>query len=860
MKTINDLFSYYKEHNTKIQFLLILLSVPLLSHAQTLEQKAQSKIDSLNNLIVSAKTMGINVQKESMTVRSAQIFLKYANWDASNVSTNSSYFTQYPLYVSNATQMAQNLPDFERNEVILMLTKAISDFKSVISGAIVRKPTPIIDWSTLTIDKDQIMFNGKPVFLSDYIWKPGVSEFTDFFGQLDGEYITPNYVQNATGTISGSAISELQNKTTGKFGSVFMDHTSVPQWAINKYPNFQVGSRGYTKYDIDNYGSREVQGFLLKGTIPLMAGKKYTQMGYMLCNEPGWHTAAGSFDTGVVSDSTKYKFRNWLKTKYAAITELNSLWGKNFSSFDAVTVTIPMDKTLRGTPQWYDWMTFNMVRVTNWFTFLKDQILKYDNTAKVHIKVMPTDWTGSDCDHGLDFEALANLSDIVGNDAGAGAYSKNRNGGTETWMNRYAFTWREMCMSYDFFKSVAPDKPILNSETHFLSGYNFRDLYMTPEYTRAITWLANMQGLNASQTWVWGRNQNGSIKSETGEGYAGSIMQQPRVLNEVESTTMDLNANSVDMAAIQRLKRPLRIFYSKTSSISISSYMDNIYSLYESLFFNGIPLGFATQGIITGQNNSDWAAILVYQTPNVTRDELNALQSYLNNGGTVFIDGVSLKKDEYGRSLSPLTQGTGQLISTSSLSYMAYKALQFVTTKDLLPEVIVTETNTVGSGLNGCVWRCVKNDQGNNVLSVVNASKGVATLNIILKNAKNGTLCKDLLRGVVVSSTPSLQPNEVYFVEVIDSNGLSGINNPKKNDDKFAKLYPTHVDETMNIFFLESQKDVEMMVYNMNGCAVINQKYAGVKKISSKIDNLSKGVYIVKLISNKQSQTLYFTK
>ena len=61
-------------------------------------------------------------------------------------------------------------------------------------------------------------------------------------------------------------------------------------------------------------------------------------------------------------------------------------------------------------------MTFNSVRVTEWFNFLKSTITKYDPKAKVHIKVMPNLWTENARDHGLEAEDLVELR-IIGNDA-----------------------------------------------------------------------------------------------------------------------------------------------------------------------------------------------------------------------------------------------------------------------------------------------------------------------------------------------------------------------------------------------------------------------------------------------------------
>ncbi len=59
-----------------------------------------------------------------------------------------------------------------------------------------------------------------------------------------------------------------------------------------------------------------------------------------------------------------------------------------------------------------------------------------------------------------------------------------------------------------------------------------------------------------------------------------------------------------------------------------------------------------------------------------------------------------------------------------------------------------------------------KNSAGNNVLSITNLGKTEISLKIEFKDAENGTTCRDLLKGVLVSSYPNLKPYKVCFVEV----------------------------------------------------------------------------------------------
>lgn len=752
--------------NLIILFFVVLVSASI--NGQTLKETALSKINAVEKLIQRAEKQGIDVLKEKTTIKTAEVFLKFANWDEKNVDVNAKFFKKVPSYKADAEKLAQELPNFERNEIILMLDKAESDLNKLIAGDIFRKPSPNVDWSAVSLEDDQLTFNNRPVFLADYTWKPDTKELNEYHGNKDGFFLTPPQVINAKGEVNSKVIEELENKPDGSLGFIFMNHKNVPNWATKKYgEGFKMREDTYTAYDIDHPGARELQKHLLSTVVPKMAGKKYTQLGYMLCNEPHFYAYSDKtkqkkpWASGPVSEYTIEKFKSWLEVKHKNIFDLNKLWNTDFRNFDSVKADIPLDISLKGTPIWYDWTTFNMDRVTEWYSFLKDEVTTHDPEAKVHLKIMPNLWTNNQRAHGIDFEALTELSGIIGNDSGAD--HKRTWGKPHDWEEYYAFEWRELCMGYDFLKSVSPNKINFNSELHYLSTVRSRDLYLDPSYARASFWLAHTYGMTASQIWFWPRKADGAVTDRAGKGYAGSNNQQPRITNEVAMTMIDLNTNGEDIMALQRARKPIRLFYSKTSAINNGKHMDNQFKMYEALHFEGTPLGFVTENIIQKQDHNNWDVVLVYNTPNVTTDELNALQNYLDNGGTVIIDDKSLLKNEYEKALQRLNTSKGNLIHLNSVSEIKDKALSILKDRNLLSELNIEETNTIGT--KGCIWKVIKNEAGNNVLSVVNVGKSDARL-IITLNESDAIICKDLIDGIEVSKTPTLKPRDVYFVEI----------------------------------------------------------------------------------------------
>jgi beta-galactosidase len=750
-----------------LKFLFFFLFSIQISFAQ-LEATARGKITELEQLISEAESENLDVIKEKMTIRVAEVYLKYANWDAANVSENTDYFAMVSRYKNDAAQNANDLPDFERSEIILMLDEAIALIKKIKSGEVIRKEIPRIDWAKISIEGNELKSEGKTVFLEDYTWKPYTEELNEFFGQRDGFYLSPTHITNNSGSIKSNVINDLNSKRTGTFGSMFINHKNVPNWAEAKYgPGFKMREDTYTAYDIDNPGSKEMMGYLLGNTIPKMVGKNYVKMGYMLTNEPHFFTTKDGdkkvWASGPVSEFSKVKFRTWLLGKHNSISELNSLWSKNFTSFDELTIDIPIEKNLQGTPIWYDWQSFNFYRVTEWFKFLQSEVKKHDSNAKTHIKIMPNLWSNNGRDHGIDFETLIRQSDIIGNDAGC--HNNYMWGGTEEWEEHYNFEWRELCMSYDFVKSVSPNKINYNSEGHFLSTVKSRDLYQKPSYARMTYWLAYVQGLNVVQTWFWARRSDGSIRNNSGNGYAGSNNQQPRIINEVTSTLMDLNSYADEITVLQNLRKSIRIFDSKTSAINKSNHMDSEFELYESLFFEGLSIGFATENIIKEQDNTLWDVVLIYDTEFATEDEIKAVQTFLDKGGKVIMDTKSFTKDEYGRKhILTLTPGSGSISIATDVADFNEKAIAVITSKNRLPNIIVSESNDLNH--KGCTWKSYTNSEGNEIISIVNIGKKKANITLSLRDYSGEIECKSLLNGSVLSGSFEMEPEVVLFLEV----------------------------------------------------------------------------------------------
>lgn len=740
-----------------------------ITEQYSLQTEIESRLSQLKNLMREAEKQGLDIKRELSTVWFAEFYMKCADWDEDNYEINKKLFSRYHAYKDRADELANNIADIQRYKIIDMLDISITELNDVISGRVRRKPVPEIDYSKAEITGDNFTYNSRVIFPFDYTWKPKPQLLNDYAGQMDISLLVLN-LYDSKGNIDKMKVKKQLAKKDSVAGPFNIFHKAISPSLLQTYPELTIGKSIFTSYDIDHPAIRDAWKDHFDAVIPQVSGTNFTKYGYNLSNEPHWMSKAGTWWTnggkeGTVSGYTMQKFHKWLEIKHNNIDNLNVIWGTDYDRFSNIDITFPATSEIYTNQNlWYDWCRFNMDRGTEWLTFLHDEILERDPLAKTHIKVMPNLWTEFERDSGINFEALMELSEILGDDAQIRKRKQNSTN-PEPWEDRYAYYWAEMAMSYDFQASISPDKAHINSENHFLSTSHFRDLDMSTEYVRSVFWLAAIHGLDANYIWFWCRDVDGSIlpkisKGKGNPGYAGSIAQQPAVANEVSRTMMELNANANEIVKFQRERKPLRLYYSETTAINNKHYMENIFTQYESLYFKGLSLGFTTENILKKQPIKNWDTVLVTNTPYVLGSEIKTLQLYLDNGGTVIIDDSSLLYNEYGQIIEQtLTASNGTLIKTSNDTEKISKlAIETLPADSLNPITLEIE-----SGENkSCVYRTVRDGEAY-IINIQNL--GIYSEKIRLETGDRDTIT-NILTGELLEDEFYIDPEEVLFLRV----------------------------------------------------------------------------------------------
>jgi beta-galactosidase len=732
------------------------------------------KEEILRQLVVHAEKTSIDIQREQMVLQSARLFTGWIDYDLAHVALNAAYYRKSPEYKKMAAQYAEQLPRFELITLEAALDTVIADFRQVLAGKIERRPVISVDYKKFAIKDRHFMQAGRPVFPLTYTWLPESPGLNRYFGDLNSVFLSPSFVEDAAGDVSTESLKAVAAQEDGRIGQVFVNHRNIPDWLVKQYPDITVGRRHFSGYDIDHPAARDLFAALFRAFVPLVRSKRMSALGYMIFNEPSFFTMKGTWNTGEVSRYTMAKFRKWLAARHRDVGVLNSLWGTEFANFDVVSLTIPIDGALRGQPVWYDWCAFNHDRVSDWFAFLIEQIKSLDSGARTHIKLMPWLWTSGLSDHGLDYERLIRMCSIIGFDAQSqySSINKKRSG---TWLNKYSFDWQNPIMSFDFFSSIQPDQLLWDSENHFFLQNDFQEMDVDAAYLRAIYWLAHVHGLGGASTWVWGREADGSTSRRNGDSdFIVDPSHQPRALIEMTLTNMDINAHGDAVVALQAQRKAVRIFYSETSAINRSGYMDDVHLCHAACFFEGVALGFASRDILNGASAKaaderlGWDMVVVMGAHHVTAAEVHALQAYLDRGGRVLIDAVSLSLDEYGRSHQTTLRGPPErLVRFDSLN--ALTALVSAHAEAWAPTPVrVEQTIHPGSQPKGTCVRSARLADGQFVVSLVQVGLASSTVRITHWKPSKKLKLTDMFTGQSIPDTFILAPRMVKLLNCFE--------------------------------------------------------------------------------------------
>lgn len=395
-----------------------------------------------------------------------------------------------------------------------------------------------------------------------------------------------------------------------------------------------------------------------------------------LSNEP-W------FNTMWFADFYNPLFREYLKSVYGTIDNLNKECNTSYSDFSKISMPTSLKASLFGSrdKMSYDWIEFNDKVFADWHKWMADIVEEYMPTTPVHCKVMDNFTTDepserTELTRGTDFELLGELSDYAGNDGG-------------TYVDEGASGYYRMMLFYDFLKS-AVGKPVYNSEEHIIRD---KDTNFSAEQTAYVLnnmWQGAIHGRSMSTIWVWDRSY------DTTSDLWGSILFRPDAVAGLGKTSLDFIRLSDEIAEIQNHSEKIAVYYSKPSRLYTDGHTEYLLNAYKGITAKGYDVGVVTDRSIGKLSVYD-TLVIPYAT-NCKAETLTAIENFIKNGGKVF----------YSQSTS---WGAKKILSgdehdkTLDNSYVLNHANSFTDIKSVLSNGVVTLKDANGAEPSNLDWQ-----------------------------------------------------------------------------------------------------------------------------------------------------------
>jgi beta-galactosidase GanA len=497
--------------------------------------------------------------------------------------------------------------------------RAMAEVEGILTAG-VPKARPPVDVQDLQLKRGHFYSGDAPVYLTGLFWAPAGALVSlgmnydywprDFWGQMpdplngvmDASY-HGDTLRRLRAARAAGLVSTICLHTHYKFGflKAFPDTRYVkPAQGPGKHaPYFETG------YCHDSPISRKAYENVVKTAVTALETAGLWNMELM--NEPGYACQCSY---------TLNKFRYYLKQEYTTIDKLNEAWGNQYGNFDDVQF---VDLKTARQASTYDWLDFNQRRFRDMIAWRNKTINQQAPGLLTEVKIISRrvfPMGNHDVTWGIDHEAIAQTSPMVGHDGG-------------TWGITRA-------MDYDLYRSLALGRPILDNESHPGEIQELANFNM---------WNGAIHGEAGLAVWVWHRGETaGNLKM-----LHDFIATKPRQAESVARTHQQLNRLMVDLVPMTEVQPEVSILFSRAARLmDIDVHMKEVMEVYPSLLFSGAHVGFITERRLTGRQFGKNKVIIVPQVNYFPAEALAGLADFANAGGTIVFVGKSQFKTERG--------------------------------------------------------------------------------------------------------------------------------------------------------------------------------------------------------------------
>lgn len=391
-------------------------------------------------------------------------------------------------------------------------------------------------------------------------------------------------------------------------------HPVPKRWA-KQHPDFS------TKKNADN-------GFLrLSKYHPLTPGyieKVWVNLVPQLINEPSvmsvnlvneWSFKSG-YEGGLMQSGMVSAFVKTMKKRYKTITALNKTWQSDFKSFDKMDSGFYTSR--KNIAAYYDWESFRRNEGLDFIKYLKKTLRDLGVKKPLSIKIQAKRETQPAMlgPIGAEREKLDEILDFSGNDGA-------------------------IVQQYDLYRSLHPDKPTIDSETH-------TSIFTTPDVFTSEYWSCYLHGCSARLMWAWSGNYSYGLLN------SGAVAHVPDVVEAGGRLALDIRRLSNEILSFQMAipESPVAVLYSPSCSIIDAAYTERMFKVHRELSLLDMPIRFVSEKQLAEGNLGNIDMILIPGAKYATQATVDKIAAFLKKGGIVYANAESLTRTPHNKKLN----------------------------------------------------------------------------------------------------------------------------------------------------------------------------------------------------------------
>jgi beta-galactosidase len=377
---------------------------------------------------------------------------------------------------------------------------------------------------------------------------------------------------------------------------------------------------------------------------------------WLLMNEPA------KYDT---EPTTFHAFGDWLQVKYGTVENLNRVWFSPLKQFSDVTITdAQLENYWTDYTAVIDWRAFNVDNLIAQLQWVKQQVLAIDPNHPVHFNV--TSPLG-DAD-GQDAWKEKKVQDIVGVSM---HWTMRATTPEKDYGELYAYRLDMMAGA-----SVAqPQKPLWVTELQggpvaYTGGFAFAE---TPGDLTRWVWDAYGAGTRAVIFWLWNPRVSGT---EAGEWSLVSLDGTPSVRVPAVKAIADTVRTNPWLKDAHPQPAKVAILYNREAQVLMSldgrsqhrtgEVEESFRGCYLALHRAHVPTDFVDLDQLKRGEVQKYDVLYLPYSYALDDAAIEALKTYVRNGGTLWADGVTGWKDATGQIRPTIPGGLTELFGVEA--------------------------------------------------------------------------------------------------------------------------------------------------------------------------------------------------